>query len=269
MRINYFHLVKLTTYVLLALLSPLQALATDYFLAPELPLSVASITSSDAVNFSVLPGRSYCLETKTITGSVFASIQGTVPTDPNLDLTTSARGDASPPIISPRIPAFSRFARSCFIATGNPASVSSYRARSTFSFTSGTTASTTLLQVYDTTLTGGFNTSVTDFNFLELTNALTSFTSDSGVITGKIVAKNVITDAVQLSTTFTVNAGDRVDVNLHDAVGPNVFGVVTVTHDGPPGSLKGVVSQYRLVRLVPFDFEPVLQQPLLRASGLP
>ena len=72
-----------------------------------------------------------------------------------------------------------------------------------------------------------------------------------------------------LQTNFSVTAGDRIDISLHDAVGAGVFGIVTVAHNGPAGSLKAFVSQYRLVSLVPFDFEPVLQQPLLRNSGLP
>ncbi len=126
-----------------------------------------------------------------------------------------------------------------------------------------------MIRLLESTLSGGFNTSVTNFNFLELTNNLISDSHDNGIISGKVIVKNVITDQTIFTQNFTINPSDRIDINIHDQVGPGVFGTVTVLHNGPAGSLKGVVSQYRLVSTTPFDFEPVLQQPLLRASGLP
>lgn len=243
--------------------------ATEYFLIAETPFTPSAVTSSDVINFTVVPGRSYCLEMRTVTGAVLAAIQALSVTDTDLIITDSSRGDASPPIYSPGITNFSSLSRKCFIAAGNNSNVSSNRVRATLTFTSGTSAGQTEVRLQDTTLIGGFNTGVTDFNFLELTNSLAPTNRDSGVISGTITAKNVITDVVFLTRSFSVNAGNRLDVNLHDAVGPGAFGIIIVSHNGPSGSLKGQVSQYRLVSTVPFDFEPVVQQQLLRPSGLP
>ena len=243
--------------------------ATEYFLITETPFTPSSVTSSDGVNFSVMPGRSYCLESRTVTGSVLAAIQGLNVYDANLDVTSSDRGDASTPIYSPAVISFSRQARKCFISAGNPAVISNHRVRATFSFTTGTSAGQTELRLNDTTLIGGFNTSVTNYNFLELTNSLSPTGRDNGVITGTITAKNVITDVVFLTRTFTVNAGSRIDINLHDAVGSGAFGIIVVSHNGPAGGLKGYVGQYRLISTTPFDIEPVVHQQLLRATGQP
>ncbi len=245
------------------------AYATDYYLNNDIPFTASSVSTSDSFQFSVFPGRSYCLEIQTITGGIVTASQALQVDDADLDLTTSDRGEATPRINPIFIPQLTRASRKCFLAAGNVNSISSFRMFSTLSFSTGTSASTTIVQLLDSTLSGGFNTSVTNFNFLELTNNLNSVSSDNGVITGKITAKNVITDAVVLNSNFTVGAGDRIDISLHDAVGAGVFGIVTVVHNGPAGSLRGVVSQYRLVSTTPFDFEPVLQQQLLRATGLP
>ncbi len=243
--------------------------ATDYYIAPDMPLTISSVSSADIVYFSVLPGHSYCLEVQTMTPAPWASSQALGSIDPNLIGVTSTRGGASPQIYPNFINGITPAARKCFFGAPAGTTVSSYRAQSTFSFSSGASASTTLVQLLDSTLIGGFNTSVTDFNFLELTNTLTKNTRDAGTISGRISAKNVLTDTIVLSQSFTVNAGDRIDISLHDAVGPDTFGIVTVTHDGPAGSLKGFVSQYRIVSQSPLDFRPMIQQPLLRTTGLP
>lgn len=97
---------------------------------------------------------------------------------------------------------------------------------------------TVLIRCFATTLFGGFNTNVNDFNFLELTN-----TSNAEIVA--LVTAIEFDGTVALdNTSFTVPAGQRVDVSLHDFAGMNRFGVVRVTHNGPLGSLVAAVSQY-------------------------
>lgn len=262
------HELLLSVLVLVSIFTG-KADATDYYLFPDMPLTLGSVSSSDIVYFSVLPGHSYCLEVQTMTPAPWASSQSIGSLDPDTIDRTSTRGHASPQIYPVLFNGVTPSARKCFLAAPAGTSLTSYRANTTFSFTSGTSASSTMVLLLDSTLSGGFNTSVTDFNFLELTNSLTKSSRDAGTITGRITAKNVLTDTIVLSQSFSVNAGDRIDISLHDAVGPDTFGIVTVTHDGPSGSLKGFVSQYRIVSQSPLDFRPVIQQPLLRTTGLP
>lgn len=94
-------------------------------------------------------------------------------------------------------------------------------------------------QCLETTLYGGYNTNVNDFNFLELNN-----TTNSG-IKGKITATNADGTVVINKKSFSVPAGRRVDVDLHSAVGNNKFGMLVITHNGTFGALQGYVSQYR------------------------
>ena len=113
----------------------------------------------------------------------------------------------------------------------------------------------------DTTLYGGFNTSVTDFNFIEITNTLTSgiTTGDTGDVVVTVKAFGTAGTEL-LSTSFTLAAGRRRDVNVHESA-PRDFGPVIITHNGPPGAIRAVNAQYRIVTTEPLDFEPVLVVP--------
>jgi hypothetical protein len=111
----------------------------------------------------------------------------------------------------------------------------------------------------ETTLFGGFNTSVTDFNFIEITNTLAS-TDIDGTINVKVQANANVAGGEVLNSTLTLNAGERKDVDVHSVVGKD-FGPVVITHNGPPGSIRAVNAQYRIVTQSPLDFEPVLSVP--------
>ena len=122
----------------------------------------------------------------------------------------------------------------------------------------------------ETTLIGGFNTSVTDFNFLEL-----SATSDSGAaqqnISGVIILSTTVSPE-ELTIPFTLDfAGAtevRQDFSIHDRLGGRAdFGQVQIIHNAAPGVLKGRVTQYRIITQEPLDFEPVLQEILVRRAG--
>ena len=118
-------------------------------------------------------------------------------------------------------------------------------------------------QCVETTMFGGFNTSVTDFNFLEIRNTLNRATDASETITVRIDATNVVNNSVVFnSATLSLPAGSRRDIDIHSVAGPRAFGPIRLSHDGPPGSIKAVVSQYRVVATSPLDFEPVAREVL-------
>ena len=94
------------------------------------------------------------------------------------------------------------------------------------------------LDCVETTLYGGYNTNVNDFNFLELTN------TTNATITGTVTAVNFDGTTVIDNQAFSVDASRRIDIDLHTAAGADKFGLVRVTHDGPAGALQGYVSQY-------------------------
>ncbi len=94
------------------------------------------------------------------------------------------------------------------------------------------------VRCYATTLFGGYNTNVNDFNFLELTN------TGNQTLSGTITAINFDGTTVIDGLAFSVPAQRRVDVDLHSPAGPNKFGLVRVTTDGPLGTLQANVSQY-------------------------
>ncbi len=271
MTLNRFGFERLLGVALIlgALLQASSVWAVDFFLKSDQPFTSGAISTSERFFFNILPDRSYCIEMQTTTGPSWAFVNSVDPVDPDLTIVVSDRGHATPQIYPLFAPNLTPKSRRCFLSSGTLANISDFRLQTTLGFTGQNLGVGVLIRLFESTLTGGFNTSVTNFNFLELTNNLISHTRDSGVITGKITMKNVITDQIIRIQNFTVNASDRIDVSIHDAAGPGVFGTITVVHNGPAGGLKGVVSQYRIVRTSPLDFEPVLQQPLLRPNGLP
>lgn len=94
------------------------------------------------------------------------------------------------------------------------------------------------IRCWDTTLYGGFNTNVNDFNFLEITNV------SNATISGRLYAiTSDGTNAIN-GTTFSVAANRRLDIDLHTPAGADKYGLVIVAHDGPNDALKGYVSQY-------------------------
>lgn len=250
--------------LLAALVPGPAAQAVNLRVAANTIVELASVSPGDLLNASVLPDRSYCFEIYVTGGnslptfSAFGlnAIGGNSPT-----LTVTNRGTAYPVVYGNTSFANVAKSRSCFLVNPGTAALQLVTL-ATITTSGGAAATNSIARVDETTLFGGYNTSVTDFNFLELTNVSAPTVSDSGVISGKVILRDAITDQEKLRQSFTINPGDRVDVNIHDAVGSGSFGPVVVLHDGPPGALKGVVSQYRIVSTVPLDFEPVSQLPL-------
>jgi hypothetical protein len=117
----------------------------------------------------------------------------------------------------------------------------------------------------ETTLVGGFNTSVTDFNFLEISVYNSSLNTFDTTVTGIIYVQRTINgNTEEIPFSITVPAGQNVirqDFSIHDAVS-NVadFGAVSIIHNGSAAQVKAKLTQYRIVSQSPLDFEPVLQE---------
>lgn len=252
-----------------SLLRPENSIAANYFLQSNTVFTTPAVTTADAFYFNISPDRSYCVEALTTTGTSWAVLNVVDTVDENLIITNSNRGEASSPVYPVFVPNLTPRARRCIISSGNYLNISSYRLQVSLAFTGQNLGIGVLIQLNETTLIGGYNTSVSDYNFLELTNILVANTHDNGVITGKFIVRNSTTDQIVTTKTFTVNPQDRIDINIHEIVGPKSFGSITLLHNGPAGGLKGNVAQYRIVGGNPQDFEPVMQQPLLRVNGLP
>ena len=178
-------------------------------------------------------------------------------------LTTVSRGTSAPTL-------YNGMARHCF-------SVSSSYDTPWVRFDiriSGVPSQGVKLRCDETTLYGGFNTSVTDYNFLEISNTLSPYTSAplTQEINGTVTAINTVPDpdvVVIDRATFPlpIAAGSRLDINIHSAAGNGAFGTVRLCHDGPLGSINAVVSQYNIVS-GPLDFAPVAQEKLLTRAQL-
>jgi len=91
----------------------------------------------------------------------------------------------------------------------------------------------------ETTLYGGYNTNANPLNFLEIINI------SNATITGSITAQNFDGSLVINGTSFSVDAGQRIDIDLHSPAGQNVFGALRINHDGPLGSLQANTSFYQ------------------------
>ena len=91
-------------------------------------------------------------------------------------------------------------------------------------------------------ISGGFNTNGTPFNFLECLNrsnkpiAIRVFAID--------FAGTVLVDGDLAANQLTLNAGIRTDIDIHTPVGADKFGEVRVLHDGPKGAVSCKLSRY-------------------------
>lgn len=239
------------------------AFAADFQVPAGTSQKIATVNDNDNVNMTFQFGRSYCCEGWTenaIQPFTFSRVKDNA----GITLPSAvARGLASP-ILGNGLDTSRALSRFCFTGELAPSGDDSQIARCEVDLT--VPRNNVTFRTYETTLVGGFNTSVTDFNFLEITNTLNANINDDGVVSGRVIARNALTDTVVLNTTFEVNPGDRIDINLHEPAGAGVFGPLEITHDAPLGALQATVSQYRIVSTAPLDFEPVAQT-VLRPAG--
>lgn len=227
------------------------------------------IGNTDSLEFPASTERCYCCELSSHSsiGSGVRFGNATVTGGGNPNITVSQRGRAEPRISNS--PAdISGAARACFtITSDSPDTTHTVIFDIQAGLAGNDTANNVVAKCYETTLYGGFNTSVTDFNFLEITNTLKENQSDNGVISGTVVARNAINDTTIVNLPFSVNPGDRLDIDIHSAAGSGVFGPVSICHNGPGKSVQAVVNQYRIISQSPLDFTPVSQSVLQTIGG--
>jgi hypothetical protein len=227
--------------------------------------TIGTVVNGNQVLIAVDPGSSYCCETLTAApNSIFFSsnvVEMRSSGSPSGSVTGRFAGSDSPRL-------FDGWARLCFV-------VPSTMVYPSATLTMGTIySSITNVQVYcdETTLYGGFNTSITDFNFLEITNTLQNVSPDVAdrTLNLTLTAVNTVPDpdvTVINQESFTVAAGTRRDINIHERAGSGAFGTLRLAHNGSPGAIKAVLSQYNIVSVTPaLDFAPVAQD-VLRVRG--
>ena len=213
------------------------------------------VDTTDEVEVTIFDGRSYCCQiTSNTAGSSDLGFDSISVTSGVLN-SAAQRGKINPWLIS--APAN---ARRCFIFTesGGGNGIADVK----FGISATGTLNGVYLKCTDTTLYGGFNTVVTDFNFIEITNTLTPNTAgDDGTVQVVVKAFKQSGEEI-LNTTLDppLAAGQRRDIDIH-SVAASDFGPVVITHNGPPGAIRAVNAQYRIVTSVPLDFEPVLVVP--------
>ena len=243
---------RLLSIIVLSALIPAVSLAqTTVELAMDETFEFTSLATSTSVFARVENNRSYCCQIIHFgDSSVVPSFTSLAP-NLGMVLNLANRGKDAP---WTGAGGNSVASRKCFRYEREDATANSF-------ITLGIGASTppipdARLRCQDTTLYGGFNTVVTDFNFIEVTN--TSIATDvSSVISVNVRATGTLAAAQVLNQTFTLAPGARKDVDVHSVAGSD-FGPVTITHNGAPGSIRAVNVQYRIVTASPLDFEPVL-----------
>lgn len=234
MSIRALGIIGATSFVALAL--PLTASAANFALTVNSPAATANniftVQPSDTVTVSLEAKRSYaCTGIPTSSVSEFAFSDSVSDPDTN-PITARKCGD-----ISPRVT----------VESGADASVDDNRV----CFTTAVAGTHTItiddavgggeavrLECVETTLYGGFNTNVNDFNFLELENV------SNAAIVAKVTAKDNAGTTLLNASSQSLAVGTRFDVDIHTSAGTDVYGPIIVTHDGPLGAIQGRTSFY-------------------------
>ncbi len=244
---------RYTLFVVAALaVFAVEVSAETFQLVPGLRRDFDGVTNSDDATVSVYDKRSYCCKVSSANSSGLVNISSIAASSGTLNDLTS-QGETSP-----KLPDGAN-SRRCFYFTEGPGGDGTALVTLGL-FTINAPLDRVAFLCSDTTLYGGFNTTVTDFNFIEVTNTLTEDTNGNNGSLKVTVRATGTAGTEVLSTSFELAAGKRFDVDVH-SLAPSDFGPVFVTHNGPPGAIRAVNAQYRIVTQTPFDFEPVLVVP--------
>ena len=222
---------KILATNVLAVLCICSSASAGGFITPNTSVSGdVQSTANGGTRFSyVEANNSYCCEFLPIAPSVTINSVSTTAIISSGNLTTIDRTATTPALASAGQSVTGN--RLCFI----PPITSTI----SFTVTSVSTNPTNIeVQCNETTLFGGYNTNANPYNFLEISNLTNSS------ISGRIYATNFDGTVVINGSSFTVPAGRRSDVSIHDAAGPNVFGILKIVHDGPLGALQANTSFY-------------------------
>jgi len=89
----------------------------------------------------------------------------------------------------------------------------------------------------ETTLYGGYNTYLGQMSFIELLNI------SNAPLNARVKGFN-FDGGTPFDRDVMIQPNARVDVDVHITTGPDKYGTITITHDGPYGSLVGHLSTY-------------------------
>ena len=221
-----------------------------------LPREVSGVVNADTITVQASNNRSYCCSVLR-TGGISSTVEFTAFSNFGT-IVPIARGTDLPAVRN----ANNRF---CWIDT---LSSSQYTGSRNLLLGNITTSVSAQIWCEETSLYGNYNTSVSDFNFLEIT----ARTSISSTINFKVRLKSAVTGQI-LNTDFTLtldsSTGDTIrrDVSIHDLLGNTAdFGDVRITHDGAPGQVSARISQYDITSTNPLNFTLVGQEKFQRGT---
>lgn len=216
--------------------------SANAFAQTSFPVSVGADSASvlvdqnDLIVSAFAANQSYCCTLYPDNASALAGFSATLKNSSNANVTGLLRGDVTP-LVAVNSGTDSSMAdnRVCFL----PTATDTYTM--TVNSASGGGVSLTV-RCDKTSLSGGFNTNGTPFNFLECQN-LSESTRQVRLFATDF-SGNVLINGNNASNQFTIGAGLRRDFDIHSAVGANVFGEIRVVTDGPVGSLDCRLSRY-------------------------
>ena len=217
---------------LVVILLPSTAAATGFITPGSQRASTGGtigVTAGTEFQIYLEAGRSYACTVIPADSTTTLAISSDV-MDPDGDtITVNQRGDYTPIVTAP-----TGTAAEAMRVTLTPTKDGLHK------FTVSTATGTEVVrpECVETTLYGGYNTNVNDFNFLELTN------TTNREIRVRITATNFNGDVVINNQEAVIPANRRVDVDIHSAAGNNVFGGLKVTTNGPLGGVLAFLSQY-------------------------
>jgi hypothetical protein len=209
-------------------------------------------TTNDEISITVGGRSSYCCtiypQALTATTNYYLSAVTAI--------TTVARGNESPSLHPSNSDVSSR--RLCFYIP-NTSLVGGRK----FKFNNFTTSVDTDVLCQQTTLRGNYNTSVSEFNFLEITSVAGS--TGRTKVSGQVFLTRINGSTLESNFEFNYDTSPvaRTDISIHDLLGGAAdFGQVIIIHDGSPGQVKARVSQYDVTSTSPLNFTLVGQEAL-------
>lgn len=210
-------------------------------------LQVQSATSRYDIHFGASAFRSFCCTGTADNASVEFIGAGIV--QPPQSISATFRGGVDPFVTFQNNPVAA--GRICFTTPSN--GILGVAA------TAGGDADTLTnlrVQCDETTLYGGYNVAAADLNFLEIHN-----TSNADIEVTIRTGDSRTGETNSLFTQITVGASQRADLDIHSNVDTGSFGPMSVTHNGPLGSITANVSQYKVTSTGPLAFELIGKVP--------
>ncbi len=148
--------------------------------------------------------------------------------------------------------------RVCFQSqTSFQAGIIDFTTRLAMAFGDGTESATNVkVRCEETTLFGKFNTSVTDFNFLEILNTA----GNSQVTVLMDIFNSVTSTSVVNDQEITIGPNGRKDIDIHSLTGAGAFGTITLCPLAPSKAISAELNQYNIETTSPLVFTPVSKE---------